>query len=56
MTLQRTLVLALLVILVAYIVTSPATASAGAADFGNWLLESALAVGDALVGLLGRLL
>ena len=56
MNMHRILLLLPIVVIALYFVTSPATASEGAADFGNWLLEGFEDATDAIIGFIGGLL
>lgn len=56
MTRYRLLMIVVLGIIAAYIITSPETASAGAADFGDWVTGVARNTADAVTRFVGNLL
>ncbi len=55
-SLARWLLIAFLAVIGAYIVLSPETASAGAADFGDWFVASVTSALDAVTGAIGSIL
>ncbi len=56
MRIKRLIWILILAVVVVYVVTSPETATASAADFGAWAAREATTISDAVIGLLGRFL